>query len=663
MAVYEIEGPDGQVYEIDAPDVNSAVSAMQSFAGGGVSTNSGAVDEFKGKVQSGFDGLMQGGTFGFGDELAGVRGAVFGQSQGPDGNLSQDYSGTMGDRYTAERDKIRAQNAQSQQQNPLQFGSGQIGGAMVPAALTAPLATGGGLLGTTLRGAGIGATEGALQGAGNADGGNIAGEALRGAGIGAALGGAAPGIIKGAAATKNAVSNPVTGVVDTMLGRANQSKANRAIMEMMQASGKSSDDIGRAVMRAAQEGQPEFRMMDAAGVPGQRQASGLARSGGESGAEIADFLSKRQAGQSERVAGFVDEGFGLNGTTAAKETDRLTTARRDTANAAYDAARGNAAPVDVRGALDVIDSRIGGMQGSGVAGDSIDGKLAGYRQRLAASPAPEGEISRELSDFDRVLGVKQAIQDDIGAAVRAGRNNEARELGKLASELDGALEASSDMYRTANDGFREASKAIGAVDDGAAMSRPSARAQDTTAQFGTMKPDQQSAARIGYGDQLLSKIEANTAPTANKAKILQSPKRSAEAQAMTVDPELYGRQLGRENDMWETQNRALGGSRTADNLQDIDKTGEVAGGIMGAGRSALNFQFGDAASKLAGALGPIAKGQNDATRKIIAKALMSDDPAKALAPALRQDMGSQQTRRLIEALLRNTVREGALNGR
>ena len=72
-----------------------------------------------------------------------------------------------------------------------------------------------------------------------------------------------------------------------------------------------------------------------------------------------------------------------------------------------------------RGALGVIDDRIGGMQGSGVAGDAIDSKLAGYRARLAAPARPDG-VMRELSDFDRVLGSSRPCRT-AGAAVRAGR--------------------------------------------------------------------------------------------------------------------------------------------------------------------------------------------------------------------------------------------------
>ncbi|MBM1556663.1 hypothetical protein JQV19_08385 [Sulfitobacter mediterraneus] len=625
---------------------------------GGVSTDSQAVGEFQDKVAAAVDGAHNGITFGFGDELAGAKGALAGQNTRDDGTLSRDYSGSMGDRYRSERDKYREQQAASQQNEPTMHTAGNIGGAMVPALAAAPLSGGGSLLGTMGRGVVAGGIEGGLHGAGNADGKDVLSATGQGAMVGAIAGGAAPAVVKGASMAKNAVKDPITGVADALMNRANTGKANRAIIDTMKAGKKSPDEIGQMVMQAAQEGQPEFRMMDAMGVAGQRRASGITRAGGEPGSAIAEYLAKRQQGQGERVAGFVDEGFGLSGSTAKQTKDSLTAARAEAANTAYDAARGNAAPVDVRGALAVIDDRIGGMKGSGVTGDSIDSKLSGYRSRLAADPAPNGEISRELSDFDRVLGVKQDIQDDIGAAARAGRDNEARELRKLLSKLDSALEQSSDMYRTANDGFREASKTIDAVDQGQQMSRPSARAADTVPQFQGMTPDQQGAARVGYGDNLLSKIESNTSPTANKSKILQSPKRDAEATAMTVDPDLYGRRLSRENDMWETQNRALGGSRTADNLEDIADTGEIASGMGGAARSLANLQVGDALAKAGGALAPMAKGQNEATRELIARALMSNNPQEALAPALRQDMSSQAMRRILEAMLRNSGREG-----
>jgi hypothetical protein len=296
------------------------------------------------------------------------------------------------------------------------------------------------------------------------------------------------------------------------------------------------------------------------------------------------------------------------------------------------------------------------MAGSGVTGDGIDAKLLGYRDRLAAQPGPDG-VMRELSDFDRVLGVKQSIQDDIGAAVRAGRNNEARELGKLVKELDAALEGASDMYRTANDGFRQASKVIDAVDEGAMMATRG-RAADNVPKFGAMAAEEQGAARVGYGDDLLRKLEAMTAPTSNRAKPLLSPKRVMEADAMATDPKLYGDRLARENTMWETQNKALGGSRTADNLADQGAMNGMSGEIMQAGKAATNLQFGDMISKVAGALGPILKGQNEPTRMLIAQALMSGNAGQVLAPAIAQATKSSSVRRILEALIRQPMREG-----
>lgn len=614
---------------------------------GGVSADPQAVDQFQSKARAMATGAANGMSFGFGDNIAAGIGGLGSMARGQ--GFKRGYDDSL--------DIVREGMSNAQRQEPMAYGAGEMAGAAIPAIAASPLATGARGLTSVARGGAIGGIEGGLQSAGNADGQDVTKDAIRGALVGTGIGAAAPVAVGAASAVKNAVKNPVTGVVDSMLNRANTGKANRTILEMMRASKKAPDEIGQSIMRAAQQGQPEYRLMDALGVAGQRQASGVARLGGEPGAEIAEYLSQRQAGQGERVAGFVDEGFGLNGTTAAQETDRLTSARSTQANAAYDAARGNASPVDVRGALGVIDNRIGGMQGSNVAGDSIDGKLAGYRKRLAADPAPDGEISRELSDFDRVLGVKQSIQDDIGAAVRAGRNNEARELGKLAAELDGALEASSDMYRTANDGFRDASRVIGAVDQGADMSRTARRAGDTVSQFAEMAPEQQQAARVGYGDSLLSRIESNTAPTANKAKMLQSPKRNAEAQAMTIDPDLYGARIQRETDMWETQNRALGGSRTADNQADQAATDGLAGGIMGALRNSHGMI--DGAIKVADTLAPLAKGQNEATRQLIARALMSNDPQAVLAPALRQEMTGKSKRRAIEALLRQPAQNAS----
>jgi len=102
--------------------------------------------------------------------------------------------------------------------------------------------------------------------------------------------------------------------------------------------------------------------------------------------------------------------------------------------------------------------------------------------------------------------------------------------------------------------------------------------------------------------------------------------------------------------MWGTMNRALGGSRTADNLMDEAMSLPTSGPGKQAIVDALRLNFGGAAANLAIAVAPALRGQSPATRQLIADALMSADPETALRAAAQrvQDTG---VRRAIESAL------------
>jgi hypothetical protein len=561
--------------------------------------------------------LAPGLTFGFADEIAGGIDAAL---------TDRDYGQSV--------EMLRGREREMAEANPKSAIAGQIAGAVGVPIAAAP--RGASMLRASAQNALTGMGLAGLYGFGTGEGGfvNRAENALDAAPLGFAVGAASPAVASALSGVFGGGYNALRGLVDRARGTGSEKAANRAVARVIERSGQSPDDIAAAMRQAAAEGQPEFRLMDATGQAGQRAASTVVRRGDDSAESLAAFLRQRQSDQSTRVPAFVEDAFGAQN-TAAKTAADLTAARKATADTAYDVARGNAAPVDIRSALGVIDSRTGGMAGSGVRGDGIDAKLLGYRERLAAQPGPDG-VMRELSDFDRVLGVKQAVQDDIGVAVRQGRNNEARELGKLMTELDKALEGASDGYRAANDGFRRASRVIDAVDEGAAMARPGARAQDTTARFGAMAAEGQQAARVGYADRLLAQLEANKAITANKAAPFNSTKAQTEANALALNPDVFGRQIGRENNMWATMNRALGGSRTADNLIDDAMAIPTEGPGRQAMIDALRLNIPGAATNLAIAVAPALRGQSAGTRKLIADALMSADPETALRAAARE---------------------------
>lgn len=607
---------------------------------GGSAVNPVAMSELGGGLKAGFQGVHNGMLMGFGDNVNGALSAVLSNPAAPD------YLSGMGDRYAGSRDAYREQYAQNQADHPAELAAGNLGGMVGASVPTMAYATGKGLLGTMMRGAGIGGVEGGVQGAGYADGQDVVSQAGRGALLGATLGGAVPAVVAGA----KAMADPLTGFLDSLVNRANQAKVARAVGGAARAANMGPAEIDAALAAARAEGQLEYRAMDAMGIPGQRQASGVARAGGDAASEIAAYLESRQIGQSERVGSFVDDAFGTKGTTAAKTASDMNATRKATNNTNFTAAREGAGPVNLNDTVDAIDTL---MNRNPILGESaltnteMGNRLATLRGQLQKGGS-------QLINFDTVLNVKEDLGKVIGRIKKAGEEIP-HELAQVYGKIDSALEASSPAYRAANDAALKARKEISAIETGSDMASRG-RAADNVPAFQAMSPGEQQAARIGYGDNLLNSLERNPALTANKAKPLSlSPKRQAEAAAIAIDPDLYARRLARENQMWETQNRALGGSRTADNLQDISG---AAGQAFGAAKAAASLNIGEAVSKIAGLLAPFAKGQNEATRALIAKALMAGD-ANALIPLIRREANGQTRDRLVEALMRGMGQQGS----
>jgi hypothetical protein len=421
----------------------------------------------------------------------------------------------------------------------------------------------------------------------------------------------------------------------------------------MERAGLTADDVAQRLTVAAREGQPEFRVMDALGIPGARRASGVVRAGEEGSEQIRAFLEQRQAGQGDRVAAFIGDAFD-GGQTAQQVQTGMRAARDQIADAQYAAARAQAGPVDVRGALQVIDDYIGPMQGSGVTGDGTDAILSRFRARLAApsSQLPSGATSVELSDFSRVLNLKRDVQDAAEAAFRAGRGNEGARLNDLWRALDASLEASSPAYRAANDAYRESSRVMGAIETGQEIAtRPNFRAEDVADTIARMTPEQQAAARVGFGDRALARIDATAGQMTNRARPFLTPRFEEISNEIGVDPALLMSRLQRENAMFATNSTALGGSRTADNLAD-------AAGVEGFDSSVianlLTGRFGAAAGQVAGAASDFFSGVTPNTRMLIAEALLSNDVTALRAAARRADVSEAQ-RNIIEALMRVTT--------
>ena len=541
------------------------------------------------------------------------------------------------------REVIREKDRRAKEDYPVSYNVPKVGSAIWT---SLGLGKALGLTGATgsvaergLQGAKLGGLEGLLFGGGQGEGmaDRVKGALTYGT-AGATIGGVAPFAIEG---VKRLGDAAIAGPIASMRSAPSATRASRAIQTGIKRSGKSADEITDALTAATREGQPEFVMADAMGNSGQRMLSGISRTPNDARTEIVDFLTSRQDTQGERLAGFLSDALGATDTAAGK-TAALTTARDGAADTAYAAARQNAGPVNLNGTLDTIDAL---LKRDPILGETalsqgpIGAKLTALRARMSAG----GE---QLIDFDTVLAIKQ----DLYKQMKKG-NTEA-EIRAVYGALDAALEGSSNSYRAANDGFREASKVIEAVDAGKKAAMPQKRSADVIAQYGAQTPDQQAAFRVGRADPAMARIEA--APVGvNKARPLTSGKSKAEFGAMANDPALLQRQITRENTMFETGNAALGGSKTSDNIADAaDMEAFNYGPIL----NLLKGNFSTAAAQAGPTVMNALKGRNTATRELIARALMDKDVAKALQPALRADLAAGQQSVLAEAFLRSLMR-------
>lgn len=560
---------------------------------------------------------------------------------------------TVGEEYRTIRDQYQNARKQYAEDHPIANTAASIGGAVHGGATTARMLENGvatvaprlaGMVGSSYGGrmaadGASGAVQGGLSAYGHDE--NV--------GTGALLGGAAGAIARPVIDAGGAAVNAIGGLV----GAGNKGRAQNAIAEALMRSGKSADDVADDLARAAREGQPEYMVADSMGNSGQRMLSGIVRSPGDQRQVIAETLQRRQAGQGDRLANALAEGFNAPD-TAAQRAASLEAGRKMLADVNYANARNSAGAVDVTGAIKAVDDvlRPGANKvmnpASGLADDSTDALLSKYRTRMTNG--------REmLTDFNEVLKLKSDITDEIATLERAGQNRKAGALSTLAKRLDVALETASPDYRAANDAFRAQSRTMEAVDAGMAASSGRMRSADTIEQFNAMQPGEQNAFRAGYVDPLIARVEAQSmSPTTNKARSLITAKTGEEFPAFAIPQRAakMGDRIAREQRMFETANAALGGSKTADNLADIADMQSFDPTMIGALLSG-NIK-GAAIQGLTKGINTL-QGRNQATRDLIAKALMETGPTRAkavLADAVaRGDKISKTNEAIIKALI------------
>jgi hypothetical protein len=626
MPTFELSGPDGAAYHVDAPDANAALDAFHSFVGAPPAPDIGTD---RAATIAALRGIPVLGAYA--DKGAAALNAAAQPLIETGLSNADSFSGRL-----AENEKtIKAATDARERTHPIEstLEKGALGiAATLPLIEAAPALAG--ATGSFAARSGMGALSNAVLG--GADAGARGQNVAQGAAIGGLIGGAAP--------TVGAALSPFASRIMAMVNptRFGEGQIARGVAE----SGQTPQQLSQAVQQAAAEGQPQYTLADAMGNPGQRMLSTVARAPGEGRTDVVNALEQRQAGQGRRISNALAEGFNAPETAAQTEA-RLTTARGAQADNDYGTVRNGAGPVDVTDTVAHIDNTLGpgadqqlANGGSAVTNDSVESVLQSFRNRLArVNP----------DDFESVQRIRGDLSDTIQSAVRSGANNKARLLGGAMRQLDAALEDASPGFRAANANFSQASRDIDAIGAGRdAFSR--GRTETTIPAFNALRPEGQAAFRSGYVDPAIAQTQG-AAFGVNKARPLINDAFQDEAAAMAPGNDLMQRRIGREQTMFTTRNQALGGSRTADNLADHEALGinpttvmHVAHGNWGAAIGSLLH---------AGVRG--ATGNTPAVRKAVSDILLQN--GANLNPAALNQMVSRTIGQL--QFIQQLARSGA----
>lgn len=636
MATFQITGPDGKKYRVSGENAEGALAALQQHLGSNSApqpqeTTSAPVNSSAYPVDAS--------TVFVDDMLFGLPGKA---SAALNAAVRAPFTDkTFGEEYDTIRGNYQAGRQRYADEHPVANTAASLGGSifgaakLMPAGLNAtrfvPQTWSGAqkLAGMTAASAAEGGVMGGLSAYGHDE------DIGKGAGIGAVIGGVAYPVTQLGAALGKTVGG--------VFGIGNRGRANDYLAELVERSGKSATDIADDLARAQADGQSVYTIADALGTPGQKALSGIHRSPGEASRIIAETLDSRQAGQGRRIANALSEGFDAPD-TAAQRAARLLAERGNAATLNYGAARTSAGTVDPTRAIAAADDFLGAggsLPRTGMADDSIESAVARARSYLT-----DGESV--LSDFASSFRAKQ----ELDAMIEGAKPAVQRQLIPIRNALDDALEAASPDYANARNVFRQQSKAIDAVDTGRSAAMRG-RVEDTIPTFNALSPDEQAAFRAGYADPLIQQTQG-AALGVNKARPLINDAAAAEFPAFAAPgrgPQLADR-IGRENTMFETRARALGGSRTADNIADM---GDVAGVDPTMIGDLMNRRWGALAMRGLQSGVNAAQGRNQAVRDMIVEKLLSNQPSvatDAIANAVSSSARSEEIRKqIVRALM------------
>lgn len=523
MAKYEISGPDGAVFEVEAPDAASQaeVLAFAQAQMGESKTESYHSGRQEGNpVVRGLSNVLQGPTFGFGDELAGAVGGAYKTLTG-DKPFKENYRDT--------RDYMRGVQDQYREEFPIGSVATQFMGA-APTLVLNPLGAGvnrsiamvspraaawlnpatklTGVGANTVRAATSGGGYGAVSGAGDSTAENfsgVLGDAAKGAATGAVTAGALQPVQMGVGGVGRNVAQRVSN------GSAN-TYAQQKVAQSLVRDGRGSvvesgavNPIGQVDARFRKLG-PESTVADAGGENTRQLLDTLATLPGRTKDRAQTLIRDRQSGRAGRLVGAADDALGTRGAGFQQTIEALDSARRQAAAPYYSQLEGLTAQVD-----DDVMSLLGKTMG-------IHGEAQKLYRLQTGEDLPLGALKKGDSvPFAMLDTLKQSLYDAAENAKRQGNNKMARAIDDARVQLTGKLDSiapkvdGQSVYKLARDAYAGPSQLIEAAE----MGRTAMKADtfDVSSAVRSMSQSEAEAFRVGALQALREKSGTQSGQT------------------------------------------------------------------------------------------------------------------------------------------------------
>lgn len=390
--------------------------------------------------------------------------------------------------------------------------------------------------------AGVGAAEGAAFGAGTAD----PGERLQGAGEGALFGGVGAPLMAGGLNLTKAVLGPVAQRLGDSLFGSPRDRAIREINSALDADEITQDEAIELLRRMG----PNAILPDL-GDTLARQGRAVTSELGPRASSATRFLDARQL-------------------MSQRELRQM--ARRATGSNNFDkgiieivnGAESQAAPIYQEvfsQVLDVTPDMISLLQRPA---------MKSARRKAATILNNEGfssDIINDVTDVRYMDAVKRALDDQIGAAVRSGNNNQARVLTGLKNEFINQIDSQVPRYAEARSLFAGEQAIKEAAEFGRGMLTGNRRLADIKEQINLMGQSELDAARMGFLDWLEGSLDNQSVRRNTIAqKFADVPKFRETVEALFPTPEAAMQFLDRaaaQAQFARTRNIISGGSQTA----------------------------------------------------------------------------------------------------